>query len=752
MKRRARRGGRRLATVLATLLILIGLPAGIARGHAFLERSDPAANAVVPQVPGEVRMWFTEPLEAAYSRAELFDAQGQRIETEPSHVGTDPKELVLPLPPDLPRGTYTVQWRNVSAADGHPQVGFFSFTVGTVADVQVPAPPPPLPVGFAPTWLDALGRWFGLLGLTGLLGALVCWRWVIRPSLEPLEPDRRERVAAAVRALSLAGLALASIGSLVGLGVQAWNAEGQFSLAGIWGLLSGSRFGLLWSLRVALLLALGGLLARHSAWHEPPSGRRVWLCLGLGLAAALAYSSMSHAAAQPAGRPAAVAADWLHLVAASVWVGGLLALLAGLILVRRGEIERWREVYALAIPRFSTLAIASVAILTLTGLYSAWLQVGNLEALRSTGYGRALLVKLALVLVLLELGAINLLVTGPRMRRSVDAPRHFGYTVLAEAVLGIAVLLVVGVLTSLPPARDTLAASSGRASFHFAEGEVHASLQVSPGAVGFNRYTVDLALAGQDVPEGTQVLLRVTPPGNLEGVREIELARQASTSGQQARFEASGSELSVVGAWELELIVRRPNAADWRVSVPLEVAQAPPTERQPGPPPRFAGLTAAAAVAGLGMAIMLLTVGLRRRDPQGNGRFLAELGAGLALVCAVALLVSRLDQTPGVAARNPIPATPESIAAGQELFVANCAVCHGASGRGDGPAAASLDWPQINMDLTAHLYQHTDGDLYWWIREGKAGTPMPGFKNQLADEEIWHLVNYLRTLDRRSAP
>ncbi len=620
---------------------------------------------------------------------------------------------MLPLPPDLPRGTYTVQWRNVSAADGHPQVGFFSFTVGTVADVQVPAPPPPLPVGFAPTWLDALGRWFGLLGLTGLLGALVCWRWVIRPSLEPLEPDRRERVAAAVRFLSLACLALASIGSLVGLGVQAWNVEGQFSLAGIWGLLSGSRFGLLWSLRVALLLALGGSLARHAAWSESLADRGVLIRLGLGLGAALAYSSMSHAA-------------WLHLVAASVWVGGLLGLLAGLILVRRGEIGRWREVYALAVPRFSTLAIASVAILALTGLYSAWLQVGNLEALRSTGYGRALLVKLALVLVLLELGAINLLVIGPRMRRSVDAPRHFGYTVLAEAVLGIAVLLVVGVLTSLPPARDTLAASSGRASFHFAEGEVHASLQVSPGAVGFNRYTVDLALAGQDVPEGTQVLLRVTPPGNLEGVREIELARQASTSGQQARFEASGSELSVVGAWELELIVRRPNAADWRISVSLEVAQAPPTERQPGPPPRFAGLTAAAAVAGLGMAIMLLTVGLRRRDPQSNGRFLAELGAGLALVCAVALLVSRLDQTPGVAARNPIPATPESIAAGQELFLANCAVCHGASGRGDGPAAGarSIPLPSTSGPFTRPGRRRCPSSRPSWSwRKGCASTP-----------------------------
>lgn len=746
-----RRRARRLLTVLVALLILVSLPAGTVQGHAFLERSDPAANAVLPQVPREVRMWFTEPLEAAYSRAELFDAQGQRIETEPSHVGTDPQELVLPLPPDLPRGTYTVQWRNVSAADGHPQVGFFSFTIGTVADVQVPAPPPPLPVGFAPTWLDAVGRWLGLLGFSGLLGALVCWCWVIRPSLEPLAPERRGRVLGSVRALALTSLVVALIGSLAGLGVQAWNAEGQFSLAGVWGLLSGSRFGLLWSLRVALLLVLGGSLARHAAWSESLAGRGVLIRLGLGLAAALAYSSMSHAAAQPAGRPAAIAADWLHLIAASVWVGGLLALLAGLILIRRSETERWREVYALAIPRFSTLAIASVAILALTGLYSAWLQVGNLEALRSTGYGRALLVKLALVLVLLELGAINLLVVGPRMRRSLDAPRHFGYTVLAEAVLGVAVLLVVGVLTSLPPARDTLAASSGRASFHFAEGEVHASLQISPGAVGFNRYTVDLALVGQDVPDGTQVLLRVTPPGNLQGVREIELARQPGASGQQARFEASGSELSVVGTWKLELIVRRPNAADWRVSVPLEVAGTPPAERQPGPPPRFAGLTAAAAVVGLGMAVLLITVGLRRRDPRGSGRFLAELGAGLALVCAVALLVSRLEQTPGAAASNPVPATPESIATGQQLFLANCVPCHGASGRGDGPLAAFLNWPQANMDLTAHLYQHSDGDLYWWIKKGKAGTPMPGFEGRLSDEEVWHLVNYLRTLDQRSA-
>jgi copper transport protein len=752
MNLRPHRARRWLLISVVTVALAFGVPVGAAQGHAFLERSDPAANTVVPEVPIEVRLWFTEPLEPAYSRAELFDAQGRKIATEPSRLGEDRRELVLPLPPELPRGTYTVQWRNVSAADGHPQAGFFSFTVGTLADAQVPAPPPPLPVGFAPRWLEAAGRWLALVGLSGMLGAVACWIWVVYPSIAPLDAGTRSRVARAVRRLALASFSCAALGSLLGLGVQAWNAEGRLSLAAAGSLLSGSRFGLLWMARAVLLVALGAMLASGASWTGPIRARRAAALLALGLAAALAYASVSHAAAQPVGRPAAVAADWLHLVAASVWVGGVATLAAGLVLSRRGETERWREVYARAIPRFSTVAIASVAILALTGLYSAWLQVGNLEALRSTGYGRVLLVKLALVLLLLELGAINLLVIGPRMRRSAEGTRHFGYTVLAEVAIGLAVLLTAGVMTSLPPARDVLAAQAGRTSFHLVDGDVHVSLSISPGSIGFNRYTVDLALAGQDVPPETAVLLRVTPPASLEGMREIALSPHPGASGQQVRYEARGSELSVVGRWELELIVRRPGKEDWRAKLPFEVSERPAVERQPAPPPRFGGWTAAAGVVGLGLAVLLITVGLRRRDPRGTGRFLAELGGGLALVCLVALLVTRESATPGAAARNPVPATPDSIAIGRALFQANCTVCHGPSGRGDGPAAAALDWPRINMDLTAHLDQHPDGDLYWWITKGKAGTPMPGFEGRLTDEEVWHLVNYLRSLAASSTP
>src|SRR5690606_34103854 len=104
------------------------------------------------------------------------------------------------------------------------------------------------------------------------------------------------------------------------------------------------------------------------------------------------------------------------LAASSVWVGGLLTILIGLILVSGGTSSERREVYASAIPRFSTLAIISVVVLTLTGLYAAWLQVGNLTALNTTDYGRTLTVKLVLIVPLLLLGAVNLLVIGPRMR------------------------------------------------------------------------------------------------------------------------------------------------------------------------------------------------------------------------------------------------------------------------------------------------------------------------------------------------
>lgn len=93
--------------------------------------------------------------------------------------------------------------------------------------------------------------------------------------------------------------------------------------------------------------------------------------------------------------------------------------------------------------------------------------------------------------------------------------------------------------------------------------------------------------------------------------------------------------------------------------------------------------------------------------------------------------------------RNPIPPTPASIARGAAIYGESCAICHGESGRGDGPAGIALN-PRP-ADFRAHLAAgHTDGQLFDWITNGFRGTAMPPFKDQLSEEDRWNVLNYVQ--------
>jgi putative copper resistance protein D len=115
------------------------------------------------------------------------------------------------------------------------------------------------------------------------------------------------------------------------------------------------------------------------------------------------------------------------------------------------------------------------------------------------------------------------------------------------------------------------------------------------------------------------------------------------------------------------------------------------------------------------------------------------LGLGLALPPLA------IDAYPTTYVRPTTPYQAVSIATGGRLFHENCAVCHGPSGTGDGPAARSLPRPPADLQA-AHTVSHTAGDLFWWITGGIPRAGMPGFADRLSEEERWDVVNFLRAL------
>jgi mono/diheme cytochrome c family protein len=94
--------------------------------------------------------------------------------------------------------------------------------------------------------------------------------------------------------------------------------------------------------------------------------------------------------------------------------------------------------------------------------------------------------------------------------------------------------------------------------------------------------------------------------------------------------------------------------------------------------------------------------------------------------------------------KNPVSASLASIEQGKQLFAQNCASCHGPAGRGDGPAAAALKPQPANLAIMAG--HHSDGDLAWKIANGRGA--MPPWKGMLSENQIWILVNYIKSLPR----
>ena len=726
-----------------SLALAAGRPVG---AHAVIDYRDPPAGSVIGTPPERVTLYLTEALEAGFSRIQVLDAAGSEVHLGDSQVDqVDPTVMSIGLA-DLPEGTYTIIWRALSRVDGHITSGALPFVVGDPALVEaVPAAAQSVEAAeYVVSPIEVVLRWAVFLTLSVTAGYFAFFRLIARP-MRRLTLSARWVAVAMVIALILAYLLQASSVS---------EATDPPALLESVAALAGIRYGSLSVARLVLGVALLGLVWETSL--RSPAVLAGWRGIAgatLGAGALLATTLNSHSAATGPAVSLPVLMDWLHLLAVSAWAGGL-PILAGTLAVlgRQPAGRELSQATATLVNRFSNAALASVAVLVVTGVFSAVIHVGSVQGLVATDHGRALMLKIALVVIALALGAINLLRVKPALvrtvssRRSNAAPfRWLRRTTGAETVVIVAIFLVAGFLTASVPAAVLNSVSEEAGARHtewFDEGE--ARLTIRPGQIGRNLMEVAVRDAcGNPLDQVDRVRLLIRYLDQNLGETEVVLEPIGNGS-----FRVDGSQLSLAGGWEIVAAIRFQSGDERRVSYPLLTMGAGPATFV-SQPTLFDRLKENSTVLlGLevfivGALLALLWMRLSRIGASRLARVIPALGSQMALIVGMYLIytttAAELSRPPPL--ENPFRNQASSIAAGSVIYEQNCVVCHGEEGRGDGPLAASLSPKPV--DLREHTAAHTESVLYQFISRGVQGTAMPAFEESLSDEERWHVLNFI---------
>jgi copper transport protein len=379
--------------------------------------------------PTQIRLRFDQAVSVIWDSILVYAPDGRVLSGTTKKIG-DGHIVVAPVT-GITRGrAYTVRWR-VTSADGHSPAGVFNFGVG------VKPPPPTQAVGAGgTTWKDDAARWGLFAALALLIGPLVVRLLVLRgPVPAPLE--KRINVVTTVAAFSVINVGIA------GFVLRAANALQLPWSDLVYGDLKPfaeqTRFG-----EAFLVMTFGfGIVAAllMLSWVFDRAEPR-WAALVFSLVLVSGLSLSSHQATEPNSSKVTELADWLHLVAACVWVGGVVTL-AFCVWPAAPSLRRR------AFVGFSKIAVGLVGVMVLAGAYLAYVRLPELSDLWSTSYGRLLLLKGAIVGLALAWGGFHHTFVRPRLEAGEDPPVR--PSLVGESMVAIAVLLAVALLVNAGP-------------------------------------------------------------------------------------------------------------------------------------------------------------------------------------------------------------------------------------------------------------------------------------------------------------
>lgn len=447
--------------------------------HLGLRRSSPSHGAHLAAAPRELRLTFTESVEAAVARLRLMGPSGAVIPLSAIRQPGDSAELLVTdvLGP-LVGGVYQLEWQ-VVGKDGHPVRGTVSYVVapgatGLADPAAVSSAPGSTPNGptaapdtglahHDPTAMPS-GDYFGagspgyaavralqFMSLLVVLGALA-FSWVVLALFQRTETDHTIVASMRRRAATVglwAGAALL-VSAALRLYAQSLAMHGPgealdplyvaaMVVRTVWG------WGWLTQFIGALIAITGFAMARR----DRSLG---WKIAGIaGGAVAVTPALSGHAASTPDFAGRAIVADTLHVIGAAGWLGSLLfVLLVGIPVAMQLNEDRRAGTVARLVGAFSPAALAFAGLATLTGLFAAWLHLGFSSTIWTSDYGRTLLVKLAVLSIVVGTGAYNWLRVKPALG-DASGTKRLQRSAAIELGVGVLVVIVTAILVATPP-------------------------------------------------------------------------------------------------------------------------------------------------------------------------------------------------------------------------------------------------------------------------------------------------------------
>lgn len=519
-----------IAVVLAALT---ATPAAFA--HATLQASDPGSNSVVRMSPKTVSLRFNEAVETAFGSIRVYDCGGGRVDSG-KIVRPTKDSVAVTIDRRLAQGTYTVTWR-VTSADAHPVAGAFVFNVkkanaGSCKQVFGAT---------TPGTIDALFKFmrgldFGLILL--VVGGAIALAVVLRSAAQEL----RTRLFRILGGLAF-GLVIVGALCIVLQGAVAggFGLSEAFRWDTIHSVLQ-TRFGhaFLWQIGIALVVGALALMASRSKSLEL-----------LPLTSLLLIPTISAAGHARTSGPFAIFLDVFHVAAASTWVGGLAFTILALLLAGG---DRW-PLASRAVPRFSLLAVVSVATLITAGSIRGYQEVRSFNGLWHTTYGQLLLVKIALVLPLLLIGLYNNRFAVPRLKKHVASAveqRRFLRAAGTELAIMAVIVGVTAVLVTEPPAKASVSAAK-YATDTVPIGPLEMNYIVEPARTGSNVIHLYFYRPKSGFPAGVDdATLKATLPSQGLGPLRIPLQRIVPS-----HYTTSSAVFPQPGDWRVTVEVRR---------------------------------------------------------------------------------------------------------------------------------------------------------------------------------------------------